>query len=71
MTDYELGYTPNNLKQLLHAHGKDREFVAELFDINIRQVHRWCVEPENKNHQSMSYQRWRSLLEAVSQPAGA
>ncbi len=63
--EYEFGYTPNNLKKLLNEYGFDREYLADLFDINIRQVHRWCVEPSNKNHQSMSHRRWMKLLGAI------
>lgn len=68
MSDYELGYTPNNLKKLLHDSGKDREYVADFFDINIRQVHRWCVDPDNKNHQSMSHKRWAKLRDTLVAP---
>lgn len=64
--EYELGYTPNNLKKILFDNGKDREWCADFFGINIKQVHRWCVDSSRDSHQSMNYKRWESLLKSLN-----
>lgn len=61
----EIGYTPKNLKALLHQAGLKREDCAELLDIHLRQVHRWCVDVERDSHQDMPLARWHELIEKI------
>lgn len=63
MSEYEIGYTPNNLKKLLHDEGKSREWCAQLFKVRINAVHSWCVPLDNKNHRDMPYSKWIELMD--------
>jgi len=63
VSDYELGYTPDNLKRILSEHGKTREDLAELLGISVKNVHNWCVAVDHPKHKSLNHKRWLKMLE--------
>lgn len=65
MIDFELGYTPSNLKYLLHLRNKKREWVAVFFGVRLNAVHSWCVDLGNKNHRDMPFDKWTTLVNAL------
>lgn len=60
--EWELGYTPNNLKKIRKMYGLTQQDVAELTETATwRTVSRWEKETGDK----MSYPKWIKLLDAV------
>lgn len=60
--EWELGYTPNNLKKIRKIYGLTQQQVAELTNTATwRTVSRWEKETGDK----MTYPKWVKLLEAV------
>ena len=65
MTNFELGYTPKNLKLLRQKYSLTIAQVAEITGTaNARTVQKW--ETENlmlANHSDMPLIKWRKLLQ--------
>ncbi len=60
--DWELGYTPNNLKKIRKMYGLTQQDVASLTETSTwRSVARWEKEEGDK----MAYPKWIKLLEAL------
>ena len=67
LTFLQTGYTPELLTKMLWERGKRREDVAELLNVSLRTVHRWCVSADNPNHADMPLDTWRRFLKWISQ----
>lgn len=61
LDDYELGYTPDNLRLFTHRNQMTREEVSELLGVSLDTVHVWCAAPSAKKHRTMPAQQWRHL----------
>lgn len=62
LNDYELGYTPNNLKTIRHQHNLTQSQLADLLGVKVRVVMRWESDVSVKTHADMSHKRWLELL---------
>lgn len=63
--EYEIGYTPNNLKKILKESGKKREDLADFCGVTLKSVHNWCISIDRANHQDMPLKHWLNFLDLV------
>lgn len=67
LDDYELGYTPDNLRLFTHRHQLTREKVSDLLGVSIDTVHAWCAAPSAKKHRTMSAKQWQELQRLIAE----
>lgn len=58
----ESGYTPTNLRFLLEAKKLSRQNVANILDVSVRTVDKWCLQLNSKDHRDMPLVKWCELL---------
>lgn len=60
--NYELGYTPANLRELLKEKGITQKGLADLLGRDRATVSRWCKDVTHTRHCGMSHVDWLGLL---------
>jgi len=61
--DFEVGYTPTNLRLAIAALGVSQKQAAELCGVAERTLRQWLNEDlENRNHADMPLKQWRKVL---------
>ena len=66
MTNYEVGYTPTNLRLAIAALGVTQAALARLLGVSDRTLRRWLVEDlESAVHADMPLKQWRKVLELL------
>lgn len=67
MPNFELGYTPNNLRLAIAALGMTQAALARLLGVSERQLRKWLVEDlESDVHADMRLKQWRKVLELLA-----
>lgn len=66
ITNFELGYTPNNLKALRQKYGLTQQATADLLNVNISALQRWETDVGQKSHRDMPHTKWLTLLEHLN-----
>ena len=62
-SNFELGYTPNNLRLAIAALGMTQAALARLLGVSERQVRKWLVEDlKSAVHADMKLSQWRKVL---------
>ncbi len=63
MSDFEVGYTPTNLRLAIASLGVTQAALAQLLGVSERQVRKWLVEDlESAVHADMKLTQWRKVL---------
>ena len=63
MLNFEVGYTPTNLRLAIASLGVTQATLAQLLGVSERQVRKWLVEDlESKSHADMPLKQWRKVL---------
>ena len=63
MLNFEVGYTPTNLRQAIASLGMTQAALARLLGVSERQVRKWLVEDlESAVHADMKLSQWRKVL---------
>ena len=63
MLNFEVGYTPNNLRMAIKKLGVTQSALARLLGVSERQLRRWLVEDlESAVHADMKLSQWRKVL---------
>ena len=63
MLNFEVGYTPTNLRLAIEKLGVTQAALARLVGVSERQVRRWLVEGlEAIGHRDMPLKQWRKVL---------
>lgn len=63
MINFELGYTPTNLRLAIASLGVTQAALAQLLGVSERQVRKWLVEDlESAVHADMKLSQWRKVL---------
>ncbi len=63
MTNFEVGYTPTNLRLAIARLGITQAALAQLLGVSERQVRKWLVEDlESAVHADMKLSQWRKVL---------
>lgn len=63
--DFELGYTPNNLKKLVALTGLNYADFIRKYDITASTFYNNIADIDAKGHRSMSYKSWYELIQKV------
>lgn len=70
MNEFELGYTPQNLKKIRENHCLTQQQVADITGTaNWRTVSKWEKELGEPTHADMPYAKWVKLLDNIQQVA--
>lgn len=65
-TNFEVGYTPTNLRLALTKLGMTQAALARLLGVSDRTLRQWLVEDlESRNHADMPLKQWRKVLELL------
>ena len=63
MLNFELGYTPNNLRLAIAALGMTQAALARLLGVSDRTLRQWLVEDlEAIGHRDMPLKQWRKVM---------
>ena len=63
MLDFEVGYTPTNLRLAITSLGVTQAALARLLGVSERQLRKWLVEDlESDVHADMKLIQWRKVL---------
>jgi putative transcriptional regulator len=64
---FELGYTPNNLKALRQKHGLTQQAVADITETSLTTAQRWEASPALRSAANMPHTKWLRLLQYLEQ----
>ena len=63
MLNFEVGYTPTNLRLAIAALGMTQAALARLLGVSERTLRQWLVEDlEAIGHTDMPLKKWRKVL---------
>ena len=66
LSDYEVGYTPTNLRIAIEKLGVTQAALARLLGVAERTLRQWLNEDlESRNHADMPLKQWRRVLELL------
>lgn len=60
---FELGYTPNNLKALRRRYGLTQQNVADITESTLKSAQKWEANPSMSSFSNMSHTKWMKLLD--------
>ena len=67
LNDYEVGYTPTNLRLAIAALGMTQAALARFLGVAERTLRQWLNEDlESRNHADMPLKQWRKVLELLA-----
>lgn len=61
--NFELGYTPANLKTLRQQHGLTQQNVADITESTLKTAQKWETSPSMSSFANMPHTKWLKLLE--------
>lgn len=61
--NFELGYTPANLKALRQQHGLTQQNVADITESTLKTAQKWETSPSMSSYANMPHTKWLKLLE--------
>lgn len=61
--NFELGYTPANLKALRQEYGLTQQNVADITQSTLKTAQKWEASPSMSSYANMSHTKWLKLLE--------
>lgn len=61
--NFELGYTPANLKTLRQQHGLTQQAVADITESTLKTAQKWETSPSMSSFANMPHTKWLKLLE--------
>jgi len=62
-TNFEVGYTPTNLRLAIASLGVTQAALARLLGVSDRTLRQWLNEDlESRNHADMPLKQWRKVL---------
>lgn len=61
--NFELGYTPANLKALRQQHGLTQQNVADITKTTLKTAQKWETSPSMSSYANMPHTKWLKLLE--------
>lgn len=63
--NFELGYTPSNLKKLVELTGLNQAEFVRRYELTSSTFYNNITDIDSKNHRSMSYKSWHDLMTKV------
>ncbi len=61
--NFELGYTPANLKALRQEYGLTQQNVADITQSTLKTAQKWEASPSMSSYANMPHTKWLKLLE--------
>nr|DAO90976.1 MAG TPA: antitoxin [Caudoviricetes sp.] len=61
--NFELGYTPANLKAIRQQYGLTQQNVADITESTLKTAQKWETSPNLKSYANMPHTKWLKLLE--------
>ena len=62
MTNFEVGYTPTNLRLVIEKLGVTQLKAAEMCGVKERTLRQWLNEDlESKSHADMPHRKWKAF----------
>lgn len=61
--NFELGYTPANLKALRQQYGLTQQNVADITESKLKTAQKWEASPSMSSYANMPHTKWLKLLE--------
>ncbi len=61
--NFELGYTPANLKALRQEYGLTQQNVADITQSTLKTAQKWEASPSMISYANMPHTKWLKLLE--------
>lgn len=61
--NFELGYTPANLKALRQEYRLTQQRVADITGVTIATAQKWEASPSMSSYANMPHTKWLKLLE--------
>ena len=61
--NFELGYTPANLKALRQEYGLTQQNVADITQSTLKTAQKWETSPSMSSYANMPHTKWLKLLE--------
>ena len=65
--NFELGYTPANLKALRQEYGLTQQAVADITETSLTTAQRWEASPALSSYANMPHTNWLRLLKYLEQ----
>lgn len=65
INNFELGYTPENLKALRKMYGLTQRNVADITESTLKTAQKWEASPSMSSYANMPHTKWLKLLEYV------
>ena len=67
MIDLQMGYSPQNLRNIRQQYNLTQKEVAKIVGVSSwNSVSRWETDVTSTNHSTMPYIRWMALFEHLS-----
>lgn len=63
--NFELGYTPANLKALRQQYGLTQQNVADITESTLKTAQKWETSPSMSSYANIPHTKWLKLLEYV------
>nr|WP_314596242.1 XRE family transcriptional regulator [uncultured Neisseria sp.] len=63
--NFELGYTPANLKTLRQQHGLTQQNVADITESTLKTAQKWETSPSMSSFANMPHTKWLKLLKYI------
>jgi len=65
MTNYEVGYTPTNLRLAITKLGVTQAALARLLGVAPQSVRNWLMPVGTKSRRNMDHEIWLKVLELL------
>lgn len=63
--NFELGYTPANLKALRQEYRLTQQRVADITGVTIATAQKWEASPSMSSYANMPHTKWLKLIEYI------
>ena len=65
LNDYEVGYTPTNLRLAIEKLGVTQAELARILGVAPQSVRNWLMPIGTKSRRNMDYEMWLKVLELL------
>jgi len=62
LIDFEVGYTPTNLRLAIEKLGVTQAALARLLDVSPQAVRGWLMPVGTKSRRDMSHEKWLEVM---------
>jgi len=62
LSDFEVGYTPNNLRLAIEKLGITQAALARLLGVSPQSVRNWLMPVGTKSRRNMDYEVWLEVM---------